>query len=128
MSSFTDRVQFEATDKFVQGRRVMMLTRPLVYYIGDKDSSAVVTVPEGFRTDLASVPRFARPLFQPDGRHAAAAVVHDWLYCEAKISRRVSDLVFYEACLVLSVTRWRADTMYRAVRVGGANGYGRKNY
>lgn len=39
-----------------------------------------VTVPPGFRTDLASVPRQVWRLYPKFGRWTGAAVVHDYLY------------------------------------------------
>lgn len=44
------------------------------------DEIFVVTVPKGFVTDLASVPKAAWPLFPPEGKYGAAAAVHDLLY------------------------------------------------
>ena len=49
--------------------------RPLSYHIGFYGTNLVVTVPDGFLTDLASVPRllwFLVPPHSPD--YAAAAV------------------------------------------------------
>jgi hypothetical protein len=39
-----------------------------------------IMIPEGFKTDLSSVPRFLWPLFPPFGDFIRAAIVHDWMY------------------------------------------------
>jgi hypothetical protein len=54
---------------------VWALTRPLVW-TGDRDT---FTVPEGFRTDFATVPRFLHWLVLPYGAYTRAAVLHDYL-------------------------------------------------
>ncbi len=53
------------------------LTAPLVYEGG----ADTITVPEGFTTDLASVPRLFWSLLPPTGVYERSAVLHDWL-CE----------------------------------------------
>lgn len=45
-------------------------------YVG---GAQVLTIPDGFSTDLASVPRLFWSLLPPDGRYEDAAVLHDWL-------------------------------------------------
>ena len=42
------------------------------------------TVPTGYKTDFASVPRFFWRLYPPTGVYMHAAVLHDWL-CDTKI-------------------------------------------
>ncbi len=111
--------QFENTGKFAGGRRVYRLTSPLVYEIGDS-SLLSITVGSGFETDLASVPWFGRVMFLPSGEHAPAAIMHDKLYRDRCLSRRLSDLLFYEAVCSLGVPTWRAWILYLAVRFGGS--------
>ena len=78
-----------------------------------------VIVPQGFETDLASIPRlpFVSALFPKNGRHRAAAIVHDWLCRNPITSKKVTDKVFLEAMKVSNVSRWRRYAMYSAVRV-----------
>lgn len=45
-------------------------------YVGGKD---VLTIPGGFDTDLASVPRLFWALIPPHGAYERSAVLHDWL-------------------------------------------------
>jgi len=39
-----------------------------------------ITVPAGFDTDYASIPRIFWPIYPPDGEYAPAAILHDFLY------------------------------------------------
>lgn len=73
-----------------------------------------IQIPEGFRTDLASVPRFlplAYAMF--GGRGRKAAVLHDYL-CRQGFDRAFADDVFWGA-LVIEEGPVVADAMYVAV-------------
>jgi hypothetical protein len=79
------------------------------------------TIPKGFKTDLASIPRFAWPIMSP--AHSSLirpAIVHDWFYrayCE--FDRKSTDLVFYHMLRNDGVGFIRARFMYYAVRMWG---------
>jgi hypothetical protein len=78
-----------------------------------------LTVPQGFRTDCASVPRVPIAyLFFGDTAHASA-VLHDWLYRHHPCTRAQADAVFLEAMQAEGVRWWRAQMMHRAVRLFG---------
>ena len=81
------------------------------------DIAGRIVVPEGFETDLASIPAPFTPLIPVDGRHRAAAIVHDWLCRRGEIERKTADRVFLEAMTVLQEKAWRRYTMYAAVRL-----------
>lgn len=90
----------------------------LVYYI--------VHVPVGFDTDFASVPRLPLLFWLLGDRGHAAAVVHDYLYRTALVSRSLADAIFREA--LKSETGWLARwTMWAGVRVGGWTSYYEKH-
>jgi len=84
-----------------------------------------ITVPAGFVTDLASIPRLARWYVSRDGDHTKPAVVHDWLYGRASIAghpsitRADADRIFLEALKARGVRSGLATVMYWAVRLGG---------
>lgn len=83
------------------------------------EAKQIITVPIGFYTDFASVPRF--PLIYAllgDTAHEPA-VVHDWLYYSAIVNREMADNVLYEAMTVFGVEDWRRDMIYEGVRAGG---------
>ena len=98
------------------------LIKPFTYR---SDLLGEIVVPEGFITDLASVPWFARWYVSRDGNHTRAAVVHDYLYAPASeasfpdTSRRTADRVFLEAMRVCGLRPTLALVLYSAVRIGG---------
>lgn len=102
------------------------LITPLVFYSAKLDR--VFTIPEGFRTDYASVPRlpFAYTLF--GGVAKKAAVVHDFLYRQGETlspptTRAQADAVFREAMEITGTAWWRRYPMWLGVRVFGGFSY-----
>lgn len=89
------------------------------YHVGKVDSREVITVPKGFTTDFASVPRIFWTLIPPDGKYSQAAVLHDYLYVQKITTRKKADKIFLEAMKVLKVPFWKRRVMYYAVRLGG---------
>jgi len=85
--------------------------------LGEDGNPIKVTVPDGYQTDLASIPRIFRMLFVKNGKHRPAAVPHDYL-CRLGLEfpRRVADKIFLEAMKVCGVSRWQRYPMYWAVR------------
>lgn len=82
MSLYTENLSIEPFPDLVNGKWVWKwcLTSDLHWEVGHKGSGLWVTVPDGFVTDLASIPAAARWLFNPnDPQTAKAAAVHDWL-------------------------------------------------
>lgn len=73
------------------------------------------TVPAGFVTDGASLPRLALLFFDPLGLWAEAAVLHDWLL--RSHSRPYAAQEFLEAMFSLGVPRPVAYSFYGAVRL-----------
>jgi len=78
-----------------------------------------ITVPAGFVSDGASVPRMFWWLFPPVGRYMAAAILHDWLL-ETGTPWPVANGYFLRALREQGVERWAAYVMYAAVSVYGA--------
>ncbi len=76
-----------------------------------------ITVPAGFPTDLASVPRAARWVVSKV-TGVEASVIHDWLYDQRIGTRGDADNLFYEF-LKQTESRFIAWIMYRSVRLGG---------
>jgi len=75
-----------------------------------------VIVPAGFVTDLASIPRGFWSIRRPEGRHAFAAVVHDFLYWTQTTTREEADNIFKQAMLDSRVGKKEAESLYQAVR------------
>ena len=82
-----------------------------------------IIIPEGFETDLASVPRLPIVYFAVGGRGHLAAVLHDWLYSRAMFTRLVCDQYFYHALRESGVGYFLAQSMYLGVRAGGGVWY-----
>jgi hypothetical protein len=78
-----------------------------------------VTVPTGFKTDLASIPRGLWNVLPKSGRYDRAAVVHDFLYATNGVTRKQADDVLNEAMTYLKVPTWQRRMIYLGVRVGG---------
>lgn len=124
MSSFTTPLDARFSDN---GTRFTLLA-PFVYEVGSEGSGEAITVPVGFETDLASVPKWARPLFPITGKYTKAAVLHDWLWnqkgrialpgCKvlfSKYTQRRTNEIFLEAMEVLGVPWLTRTLFYRAV-------------
>lgn len=96
----------------------------------DQDGTLYI-VPSGFRNDLASVPQMFWPVIDPTNDVGPGSLVHDWLYATRGvvrpwlpvISRAKADAIFYRALRANGVGWWKAQTMWSAVRVGGAKAW-----
>jgi hypothetical protein len=90
-------------------------------------------VPDGYKTDGASVPALLWALYPPfTGNYRSAAVIHDY-YCESKQrSWEETHKVFYFAMRAADVTEKTAKLMYTGVylfgpRWGPGTGPGQRN-
>lgn len=135
MSSFTNAliIKDEGDGKY------WSIQAPFRYCIGREDSGRYVEVPEGFKTDLASVPRAMQWIIPKLGKYNHAAVVHDYLYrhqvywiktagrsrMTVTATRKKADDIFKEAMKVCGVGKWRRNLIYAGVRAGGWVGWNR---
>jgi hypothetical protein len=83
----------------------------------------LVTVPAGFQTDFASVPRLPVVYLLVGGRARYASCVHDFLYSKSGVSRRDADAVFYEAACLGGGSKPLSWLMWLGVRLGGSGHY-----
>lgn len=74
-----------------------------------------VEVPEGFVSDLTSIPRLFWQFLRPEGRYAYAAVVHDFLYWTQTRSKQEADLIFKVALEDSKVDDKTVWAIYEAV-------------
>lgn len=109
-------------DILEDGLRVR-LAEPFIVRLEDGRS---YTVPEGFETDFASVPRFFWRLVPPWGRYSPAAVLHDYLYSQGLGTRAQADQVFLDMMQRLAVPAWKRRMMYLAVRLFGRGRWNRR--
>lgn len=101
-----------------------VLESPLiVHYEG-----GTITVPKGFETDLASIPRPFWAIYPPMGKYTEAAVVHDYLYRYGnstilygkRATRASADRLFRDLMKSEGVGFFTRNLFYYAIRVGGA--------
>lgn len=93
------------------------VTKPLVY----EGAWEMLEVPAGFRTDGASIPAIFWPIVGHPltGDHAAAAILHDCLYRQGRVSRADADGIFRRALRESGVPGWRRRLLWLAVRLFG---------
>lgn len=79
------------------------------------------SVPKGFKTDLATIPRWYWSIISPARSDLiTASIIHDYLYtCPGMISRLDADSIFYHALINDGVTEYVAGKMFFAVRLFG---------
>lgn len=122
-----------------KGRSLWGLHDPLTYTPGDDGHR--ITVPPGFVTDLASIPRWAWTILPPDGPWVKGAVIHDFLYATSGTgiwktytdgrtrpdgyTRAEADGILRDALANRSVGVLRRNIIWAACRVGGAGGWGK---
>lgn len=86
-----------------------------------------IFVPSGYKTNLASVPKIARPVFDTFGAHNRAAIIHDYLYehrgwiGETQLKLAECDKIFLNIMTYDEVPKWKAQIMYWAVRLNVFN-------
>lgn len=84
--------------------------------------TAIVVVPAGFVTDLASVPRAPLAYWIFGGRAKKPAIVHDFLYqTHVCGTQDIADRVFLEAMEVDGLGSFYRDAMFAAVRDYGGS-------
>jgi hypothetical protein len=105
------------------------LTKPLIYQGDPEHGGDVITIPEGFVTDLASVPRFLSALTPIAGVHDRAAILHDHLCVQlatawhtpnrtAQINAVDTDGLFLRCLRELGVPGFRRTLYWVGVRWG----------
>ncbi len=100
------------------------LTQPTTWRPAQSPSPfAEVTVPTGFVTDFASIPRVFWSLLPSDGEYAHAAVIHDYLYWNQARSREEADSIFKGAMEDLRVDARMVGILYNAVRMFGTSAW-----
>ena len=119
MSSFTTPLIGEIPDE----GEYIILTQEFEFHVGAYPSKEIIRVPIGFKSDFASIPRWAQSFLPKMGRYAKAAVLHDYLYVIAYKNKEFADKLFLEAMIVLGVPIWKRRIMYWAVKY-----YGKGNY
>lgn len=76
-------------------------------------------IPEGYETDLASIPRLVWFLIAPHEIGVNEAILHDDLYRKNYRDRKFCDDVWLAAMKRRGVKAWKRETAYRFVRAFG---------
>ena len=97
-----------------------VLVDDLYYEI--KKTKKTIRVPNGFVTDFASVPWYARSAISVLGRHSIPAIVHDYLYWEQRCTREQADAILADAMDEYNSSKWQQWLVFYSVhwRAGGA--------
>ena len=114
---------YEIAIKYI-GKRKWKLLEDFTVKIKMKNSE--ITIPKGFITDKASIPRIAFTLFPRSVSYDFASIIHDYLYEEKMWTRKDCDKIFKSFLKLAGVSNLKVNTMYHAVRVGGYFRYKRK--
>jgi len=115
----------------VQDGRHWKLLSPFKYCADLGADGELITVPAGFISDLASIPRFLWDLYPPEGQWDWGAVVHDYLYVMAGVipgatrtySKLDADNIFRDALALQGVGPITRNLMYAAVRRFGKGNF-----
>ena len=92
-----------------------------------------IEIPEGFKTDFATIPQMFQNLIKVNGKHRLAALLHDYLYSirgqlpNRTLTRKQCDLAFLQGMKQSNVKWLKRMVMYRMVRMfGGTYWAGKK--
>lgn len=103
---------------FIDAKNVA-LDSPLVY-VGKRQT---FTVPRGFVSDFATIPKFLWWLLGPTGKYTAAAILHDY-FCKllwmrnSPVTGRDADGLFRRTCRELGVDPLSRYLLWTGVRWG----------
>jgi len=115
---FESRPVLRDTGRIRKGRAIYELAEPLIFHLRLNGQDVLtITVPTGFPTDLASVPRLLWPWFPPDGPWLAAVILHDYLYGLLGCTRFLADALLRVGMAADGVPWCQRVLIYYAVRL-----------
>lgn len=118
MTGFASRLEVRAHEP-----GEWLLVQPLAY---TPRKGEVVTVPAGFITDLASIPRLLRSVYDTQDECREPAVLHDYCYSMQFTTREEADALFLEAMERSGVGWLKRRSMWLGVRAGGWAYWGKR--
>lgn len=95
------------------------LTRSIDWSPNSGQTLPAVSVPIGFVTDFASIPRVLWSALPRDGDYVWAAVVHDYPYWTQSTTRQQADDILNAAMMDLHNPSIQRVQIYDGVRLGG---------
>ncbi|WP_425511399.1 DUF1353 domain-containing protein [Pararobbsia alpina] len=93
----------------------------MIYEVGS--TGVKITVPAGFVTDYASIPRPLWSLYSPHDQYSRASVIHDYLYWSQLCTRQQADNLFMIAMKESEVPKATRETVYRGVTAFGQSAW-----
>lgn len=93
------------------GAKVLELRQPILI------TELMETIPVGFKSDGATIPKWLHWFARPYGDALYAALVHDYLLQHGDYPRYMCDKLFHTYLLRTGVNRHKATIMYCAVRL-----------
>jgi hypothetical protein len=103
---------------------IYFLTKPITWKPNPgQESFAAVTVPIGFVTDFASIPRIFWSILPPDGKYTYPAILHDYLYWTQTRTKEVADNILKFGMEEFSVGTVTSMAIYNAVRAFGGSAW-----
>lgn len=117
MGQFTTNLTVQLiNDSANSGRGQWQVVAPITFV---SSIGVEFTVPVGFVTDFATIPRIPI-VFDVFGDSAhGAATLHDWLYTAKPVPRPIADRVLLEAMECTGITKYKRTVIYVAVRLFG---------
>lgn len=85
-------------------------------------------VPFGFISDLASIPKPLRAVYDTDDEIRIPALFHDWWYCSQLFSREEADRRFLGMMKAAGVGLAKRNSVYAGVRIGGWYRYNQRKH
>lgn len=117
MSSFTE----DPVLTLLKKRRVKVY-KTFTFYYKDKDGESV-TIPEGYISDGATIPRIFWIFFPPIDDYAKAAIVHDYMYEHAIKTKKEADRALLNGMLALKEPKWKCYLFYWCAVLVGRGAY-----
>ena len=119
MIKFNDMPEIKKKDK-----NHFVLTKDFVFINENNGIKKYITIPKGYVTNGADIPRFFWRLFPPfSPEYLPAVIIHDFFCDEAeklnnsKELYKHADTLFKEALKALRVSSWKVTIFYNAVRL-----------
>lgn len=135
MGPFNDPPLFDRGSDPKTGRQIFELGGPLTFRlefgtpnklsyaaakvagINGNSGAIAITVPKGFKTDLASIPRPLWVLFPPFGHYLKPSILHDFLCVSPGCPRALGDALFRVAMQLEKVKWYKRFPIYCGVRL-----------
>ena len=126
VNKFTAPIKVEVTNGSLDGLIEYKLIEGFQYYRTDNPKD-ILTVPVGFLTNGASIPRLFWSIVPPTGtkknRVFQPAILHDYLYETGEVSRKDADKIFLEAMKAMKVNWFIRYIFYWCVRLFARSHY-----